>query len=129
MENENDFSSIDEVTTAQADTDDAPPSRKRAKVEDATPVEDCEGDATPIVVITRKASGPRGPLPHVAERRNHVRGLIQAAALLGPVTINEIVSAHGVHYYDVLWVAREEVEAGRLVESKKGRKSTFVLPE
>lgn len=90
---------------------------------------DCEGDATPVIVIKRKSAGPRGPLPHVAARREHVRGLLHAAAIVGPVTINEIVEANGVHYYDVLWVAREEVEAGRLAESKKGRKSTFVLPE
>lgn len=81
-----------------------------------------------LVLNETRPSGPRGELAHVAARREEARVAIYEAVSKGPFTVNDLVNTSGLTYYDIQYVARREQIAGRLVETKAGRKSTFALP-
>jgi len=83
-------------------------------------------EPTPVVVIKRNR-GPRGSVAKTAPRHAKVRELILNAVQAGPVTAMDIV-ALGAKYSDVLAMARREMAAGTIVETKKGRKATWTLP-
>jgi hypothetical protein len=96
---------------------------------------DIEIEATPVVTITRSASpkkgGPRGPTARVAPRLEIARAALFAAVAEGPTTAKallEATSSQGVRYTDILLVARQAMEAGDIVETKRGRKNSWALP-
>ena len=94
-----------------------------------------EIEATPVVTITRSASskkgGPRGPTARVAPRLEIARTALFAAVAEGPTTAKALLDAtasQGVRYTDILLVARQAMEAGDIVETKRGRKNSWALP-
>lgn len=90
-----------------------------------------ETTATPVVTITRtRKGGPRGATARCAPRHNHARQTLLGLVAVGPTSALQVLEAAqgGCNYADIMKVAREFVEAGTIVESKKGRKNTWTLP-
>ena len=89
--------------------------------------------APPVVkeVKVRKSNGPRGQMAKVVARLDAARGVLLGLVGAGPTTVNAVLIAVGdaAKYGDILFVAREEMAKGTIVETKQGRKNVWALAE
>jgi DNA-binding Lrp family transcriptional regulator len=89
--------------------------------------------APPVVkeVKVRKSNGPRGQMAKVVARLDAARGVLLGLVGAGPTTVNAVLIAVGdaAKYGDILFVAREEMAKGTIVETKQGRKNIWALTE
>ena len=89
--------------------------------------------APPVVkeVKVRKSNGPRGQMAKVVARLEAARGVLLGLVGAGPTTVNAVLIAVGdaAKYGDILFVAREEMAKGTIVETKQGRKNVWALAE
>lgn len=89
--------------------------------------------APPVVkeVKVRKSNGPRGQMAKVVARLEAARGVLLGLVGAGPTTVNAVLIAVGeaAKYGDILFVAREEMAKGTIVETKQGRKNIWALAE
>ena len=89
--------------------------------------------APPVVkeVKVRKSNGPRGQMAKVVARLEAARGVLLGLVGAGPTTVNAVLIAVGdaAKYGDILFVAREEMAKGTIVETKQGRKNIWALTE
>ena len=89
--------------------------------------------APPVVkeVKVRKSNGPRGQMAKVVARLDAARGVLLGLVGAGPTTVNAVLIAVGdaAKYGDILFVAREEMAKGTIVETKQGRKNIWALAE
>jgi hypothetical protein len=131
METENDFTTVDQIDATPA-LDATYVTTLSSEVQSALLLGLLNGTLRVkdgvIVENEPRTTGPRGELPRVAARREQARVAIYEAVANGPFTVNDLVTATGLTYYDIQYVARREQVAGRLIETKAGRKSTFALP-
>ena len=89
--------------------------------------------APPVVkeVKVRKSNGPRGQMAKVVARLEAARTALLGLVGAGPTTVNAVLIAVGdaAKYGDILFVAREEMAKGTIVETKQGRKNIWALAE
>jgi hypothetical protein len=89
--------------------------------------------APPVVkeVKVRKSNGPRGQMAKVVARLEAARTALLGLVGAGPTTVNAVLIAVGdaAKYGDILFVAREEMAKGTIVETKQGRKNVWALAE
>jgi len=88
-------------------------------------------EPTPVITVTRKArkTGPRGATARCAPRHDAARSMLLQLAADGTNALAVLAAGGGAYNYaDIMKVAREFVESGAIVESKKGRKNTWTLP-
>ena len=90
--------------------------------------------APPVVkeVKVRKSNGPRGQMAKVVARLDAARTALLGLVGAGPTTtVNAVLIAVGdaAKYGDILFVAREEMAKGTIVETKQGRKNIWALAE
>ena len=89
--------------------------------------------APPVIkeVKVRKSNGPRGQMAKVVARLEAARGVLLGLVGAGPTTVNAVLIAVGdaAKYGDILFVAREEMAKGTIVETKQGRKNIWALAE
>jgi hypothetical protein len=85
--------------------------------------------AAPVVkpVKVRKSNGPRGQMAKVVARLDAARTVLLGQVAAGPTTVNAVLTAVGdaAKYGDILFVAREEMAKGTVVEVKQGRKNVW----
>jgi hypothetical protein len=89
--------------------------------------------APPVVkpVKVRKNSGPRGQMAKVVARLDAARSVLLSLVAAGPTTVNAVLIGVGdaAKYGDILFVAREEMSKGTIVEVKQGRKNIWSLAQ
>jgi len=81
-------------------------------------------------LVTSEKSGPRGPTAKVTPRLEACKAsFIELAGRSEGVTAKDLLTAGNGQflYTDILLVARNLIEAGTIVESRKGRKATWNL--
>jgi hypothetical protein len=81
-------------------------------------------------VKERKARGPRGQMARVVARLDAARSVLLSLVAAGPTTVNAVLTEVGdaAKYGDILFVARQEMEKGTIVEVKQGRKNIWSVP-
>lgn len=81
-------------------------------------------------VKERKPRGPRGQMARVVSRLTAARESLMALVAAGPTTVQEVLAhvGDGAKYGDILFVARQEMEKGTIVEVKHGRKNIWSVP-
>jgi len=80
-------------------------------------------------VVSPEPSKPRGPIARTAPRHAAARSTLLELAAGGCNALDVLaLAADRYNYADIIKVAREELEKGTIIESKKGRKCTWTLP-
>lgn len=84
----------------------------------------------PVVVEKTRTIGSRGPTAKVAPRLEICRETLLTLIEGGPVTAIDLlkVAEDRFKYTDILLVARTLLAEGTIMESRKGRKATWILP-
>jgi len=82
---------------------------------------------TPEVAKPAKTVKPRGQMARVVGRLEVAREALLALVAQGPTTVGQVVAqvADGAKYGDILWVARQEMAKGTIVEVKYGRTNVW----
>jgi hypothetical protein len=82
---------------------------------------------TPEVAKPVKTVKPRGQMARVVGRLEVAREALLALVAVGPTTVGQVVAqvADGAKYGDILWVARQEMAKGTIVEVKYGRTNVW----
>jgi hypothetical protein len=86
--------------------------------------------AAPVVKST-KPSKPRGQMARVVSRLEVAREALLAQVAQGPTTVGAVLKMcnDGAKYGDILWVARQEMDKGTIVETKYGRTNVWSVPK
>ena len=81
----------------------------------------------PIEVKEVKERKPRGQMARVVGRLEVAREALLALVEQGPTTVGAVLKVcnDGAKYGDILWVARQEMDKGTIVEVKYGRTNVW----
>ena len=81
----------------------------------------------PEVTKPVKTVKPRGQMARVVGRLEIAREALLALVKVGPTTVGQVVAQVGdaAKYGDILWVARQEMDKGTIVEIKYGRTNVW----
>lgn len=81
----------------------------------------------PVAQETIRTTKPRGQMARVVGRLEVAREALLALVEAGPTTVQGVLAkvGDGAKYGDILWVARQEMDKGTIVEVKYGRTNVW----
>jgi hypothetical protein len=83
-----------------------------------------------LVTVEPKERKPRGQMARVVSRLESARETLLTLVAQGPTTVGAVLKVcNDAKYGDILFVARQEMEKGTIVETKYGRTNVWSVPK